>query len=86
MTAPEEKAFEEIKAAVENGVTDREFWHSRTPDERILAMELMRQRAYGYDQHTVPKFQYVIEVVNLKDDSHRSEQAKNPADISTDPA
>jgi len=28
---------------------DREYWQSRTPDERLAAMELSRQIAYGYD-------------------------------------
>jgi hypothetical protein len=74
MTTPEQKAVEEIRAAVESGVTDREFWHSRTPQERILAMELIRQRDYGYDRNTVPKFQYVIEFANLKDYSSQPER------------
>ena len=62
----DDAAFEEIKLAVETGVTDRAFWQSRTPDERIAAMELMRQRAYGYDEHSMPKLQKVIEIVDLK--------------------
>ena len=37
----------EIIRAVEDGVTDREFWHSRTPQERIWAAVLMRRRKYG---------------------------------------
>jgi hypothetical protein len=28
---------------------DREYWRSRTPDERLEALELSRQIAYGYD-------------------------------------
>jgi hypothetical protein len=28
---------------------DREYWRSRTPDERFEALELSRQIAYGYD-------------------------------------
>jgi hypothetical protein len=36
-----------IIRAVEDGVTDREFWHSRTPQERIWAAVLMRRRKYG---------------------------------------
>ncbi len=62
----DDAAFEAIKLAVETGVTDRAFWHSRTPDERIAAMELMRQRAYGYDEHSMPRLQRVIEIATLK--------------------
>jgi hypothetical protein len=28
---------------------DREYWRSRTPDERLAALELSRQITYGYD-------------------------------------
>jgi hypothetical protein len=28
---------------------DRQYWRSRTPDERLEALELSRQIAYGYD-------------------------------------
>ena len=28
---------------------DRLYWRSRTPDERLAALELSRQIAYGYD-------------------------------------
>ena len=36
--------FEERDAA------DREFWKSTTPEERLTALEIMRQIAYGYDE------------------------------------
>ena len=39
--------LDEVICAVEDGVTDREFWHSRTPQERIWAAVLMRRRKYG---------------------------------------
>jgi hypothetical protein len=28
---------------------DQAYWRSRTPDERLAALELSRQIAYGYD-------------------------------------
>jgi len=65
---PEERALQEIKFAVETGVTDREFWHSRTPRERLWAVELMRQRVYGYDEHSAPQLKRVIEFAKLKHD------------------
>ena len=37
-------SFEERDAA------DREYWRTRTPEERLTALEMMRQIAYGYDE------------------------------------
>jgi hypothetical protein len=31
---------------------DQTYWRSRTPDERLAALELSRQIAYGYDPTT----------------------------------
>ena len=31
---------------------DLQYWRSRTPDERLEALELSRQIAYGYDPTT----------------------------------
>lgn len=28
---------------------EKDYWLSKTPDERLLAVEFMRQIAYGYD-------------------------------------
>ena len=70
----DDAAFEEIKLAVETGA-DRVFWHSRTPEERLIAVELMRQKKYGYDEHSMPKFQRVIEIVSLKRYNARPESA-----------
>ena len=45
--------------------SDREYWLSKTPDERFEALELLRQIAYGYDPATA-RLQRVLEVVELK--------------------
>jgi hypothetical protein len=45
---------------------DRDYWHSRTPQERLAALSLMNQKTYGYDPATV-RMKRVIEIVNLKD-------------------
>ena len=45
------------------------YWHSRTPQERVLAVELMRQRAYGYDALTAPRLQRVLEIVQLREEA-----------------
>jgi hypothetical protein len=81
MKESDETKLEEIKLAVETGVTDREFWHSRTPQERLWAVELMNRRAYGYDEHSVPKLQRVIEFATLKHYEPRPGEAENSADL-----
>jgi len=46
---------------------DKEYWLSKTPQERIQAIELMRQVLYGYDPATT-RFQRVFEIAELKKD------------------
>ena len=41
---------------------DRDYWHSLSPSERLAALELMRQIAYGYDAATT-RLQRVFEVI-----------------------
>jgi len=45
------QAFE-VTSFAEAEKSDREYWRSRTPDERLEALELSRQIAYGYDPTT----------------------------------
>ncbi len=58
-------AFEIFSSFEEAEAADRAYWHSRTPEERLLAVELMRQSAYGYDQATA-RLQRVLEITQLK--------------------
>lgn len=51
-------SFEEADAA------DKTYWHSETPQERLAALELMRQINYGYDPIT-KRLQRVLEVAEL---------------------
>ncbi len=44
---------------------ERAYWHARTPDERLEALELMRQILYGYDPAT-ERLQRVLEYAELK--------------------
>ena len=44
---------------------DRQYWMSKTPEERFEALELLRQIAYGYDPATA-RLQRVLEVVEFK--------------------
>jgi hypothetical protein len=58
-------AFRVFSSFAEAEAADRAYWHSRTPEERLLAVELMRQSAYGYDQATA-RLQRVLEITQLK--------------------
>ena len=81
MKTSKDKEFEAIKLAVETHGSDPRYWRSRTPQERIWAVELMRQRAYGYDEHSVPKLQRVIEFATLKHYEPRIGEAENSAGL-----
>jgi hypothetical protein len=41
---------------------EREYWRSKTPEERLEAAELIRQSIYGYDPATA-RLQRFLEVV-----------------------
>ncbi len=47
--------------------SDREYWLSKTPQERLAALELMRQINYGYDPAT-DQLERVLEIVELPPD------------------
>lgn len=44
---------------------DKDYWLSKTPHERLEALELLRQVAYGYDP-TTSRLQRILEVVEFK--------------------
>ena len=44
---------------------EKEYWLSKTPEERLQALELMRQIVYGYDP-TTARLQRVFEIAELK--------------------
>ncbi|MDE0086923.1 MAG: hypothetical protein OXU23_14480 [Candidatus Poribacteria bacterium] len=44
---------------------EKAYWHSKTPHERLEAVELMRQINYGYDPATT-RIQKVLKVAQLK--------------------
>ena len=43
---------------------DRQYWLSKTPDERFEALEILRQIAYGYDP-APERLQRVLEIIPL---------------------
>jgi hypothetical protein len=52
-----------VMSFAEAELADLEYWRSRTPDERLEALELSRQIAYGYDPTTrgLSRFFEVVE-------------------------
>lgn len=48
--------------------SDVKFWRGKSVDERLEAMELLRQINYGYDASTA-RLQRVLEIADLKIDS-----------------
>ena len=55
-------ALSVVSLSEESG--EREYWHSKTPYERLEAIELMRQINYRYDP-TTTRLQKVLEVAQL---------------------
>lgn len=58
------------RGAIEHGTLeeqgdDRAYWFAATPEERLAALELMRQIAYGYDPAT-ERLQRVLEWAELE--------------------
>jgi hypothetical protein len=53
-----------VSSFVEAAEDDRTFWQSKTPEERLAALELLRQIHYGYDPST-ERLQRVLAVVEL---------------------
>ena len=50
--------------SLEDENNEREFWRSKTPAERMEALELTRQIVYGYDPATT-RLQRVLEITEL---------------------
>ena len=52
-------------ASLTDSSDEKEYWISKTPQERLQALELMRQIMYGYDPSS-SRLQRVFEVSKLK--------------------
>jgi hypothetical protein len=59
---------------------ERAYWLSKTPTERLAALELMRQVIYGYDPSTT-RLQRVLSVHHLKLNKVATARAKDLADL-----
>lgn len=56
-------AFRIFTSFEEADEADREYWRHASFAERLLALELMRQSAYGYSDPATPRLQRVLEIV-----------------------
>ena len=45
---------------------DLEFWLSKTPEDRISAVEILRQQSYELENGNAPRLQRVIKRVKQK--------------------
>jgi hypothetical protein len=45
---------------------EKEYWQTKTPQERLETVEILRQMNYGYDPATA-RLQRVLTVVELKE-------------------
>ncbi|MBM4176975.1 MAG: hypothetical protein FJ213_12520 [Ignavibacteria bacterium] len=59
----DKKAFSVVSLLDESN--DKTYWLSKTPQEKIQAIEFLRQTMYGYDP-TTTRLQRFFEVVELK--------------------
>jgi hypothetical protein len=57
------QAFETFEEAEE---ADRQYWLSRTPVERMIALEHIRQCAWGYDDQSEPGLPRSPELLKLR--------------------
>ncbi|HEV8591838.1 MAG TPA: hypothetical protein VGQ55_07025 [Pyrinomonadaceae bacterium] len=56
-------AFRVFNSFEEADDADSNHWRNASPDERLLALELMRQSAYGYSDPATPRLQRILEIV-----------------------
>jgi hypothetical protein len=52
-------------ASLDDEDPDKAYWQSKSPQERMEALELLRQIIYGYDPATT-RLQRVLEVAELE--------------------
>ncbi len=50
---------------LENADDEVAYWLTKTPEERLRAMELIRQTVYGYTE-PAPRLQRVLEIAQLE--------------------
>lgn len=54
-----------VVASLDDDPQEREYWRAKSPEQRMEALELMRQIIYGYDPATT-RLQRVLEIAELE--------------------
>ena len=54
-----------IKVSSLNENDEKDYWRTKTPTDRLKAVEINRRIVYGY-AHTSPRFQRFFEVAQLQ--------------------
>lgn len=65
LTKMDKTKFEVLPADADTSKQDREYWMSKPLSHRLMALEILRQRAYNYDPNTA-RVQRVLEYTKLK--------------------
>ena len=60
----DKEEFSVLSSFEEADEADKAYWHSKTPQERMAALELMRQINYGYDP-TTERLQRILEIAEF---------------------
>ncbi len=54
-----------VKITAIDETDEKEFWLARPPEERLAALELLRQIAYGYEPNSI-RLQRIFEITERK--------------------
>lgn len=65
LTKMDKTKFEILDLHEDTSKQDREYWMSKPLSERMMALEILRQRIYNYDPNTA-RVQRVLEYTKLK--------------------
>lgn len=65
LTKMDKTKFEILDLHEDTSKEDREYWMSKSLSERMMALEILRQRIYNYDPNTA-RVQRVLEYTKLK--------------------
>ncbi len=57
------EVFDSFDAADQS---EREYWRARSPEDRMKALEHIRQRAWGYDESNRPKLRGTVGVLECR--------------------
>lgn len=62
----DKSAFRSFDSSAEAEEADDSYWMSRTPEERLIALEHIRQLAWGYDDESRPQLRRSPELLKLR--------------------